>query len=136
MRITSFFVRLARAANQSQEVNEVLLRELDISKVDLDELLDYRGKKVAPRSNNYEDDGTWIWVSLVSECRLVIAHIIGERNQNTANMIIAETAKRLASVPLYVTDGLKFYIQALLEQYGKWIRFESSGLREDQGVLG
>lgn len=68
-------------------------------------------------------------MSLVSECRLVIAHIIGERNQNTANMIIAETAKRLASVPLYVTDGLKFYIQALLEQYGKWIRFESSGLR-------
>ena len=59
----------------------------------------------------------------------MIAHIIGERNQNTANMIIAETAKRLASVPLYVTDGLKFYIQALLEQYGKWIRFESSGLR-------
>ena len=59
----------------------------------------------------------------------MIAHIIGERNQNPANMIIAETAKRLASMPLYVTDGLKFYIQALLEQYGKWMRFESSGLR-------
>ena len=59
----------------------------------------------------------------------MISHIIGERNQNTAIMIIAETAKRLATVPLYVTDGLKFYIQALLEQYGKWIRFESSGLR-------
>jgi IS1 family transposase len=68
-------------------------------------------------------------MSLASECRLVIAQIIGERNQTMANMIIAETAKRLASVPLYVTDGLKFYIQALLEQYGKWIRFESSGLR-------
>ena len=59
----------------------------------------------------------------------MIAHITGERNQNTANLIVAETAKRLTSVPLYVTDGLKFYIQALLEQYGKWIRFESSGLR-------
>jgi IS1 family transposase len=66
---------------------------------------------------------------MASECRLVVAHIIGERNQNTANMIIAETAKRLASVPFYVTDGLKFYIQALLAQYGKWIKFESSGLR-------
>jgi YVTN family beta-propeller protein len=32
-------------------------------------------------------------------------------------------------VPLYVTDGLKFYIKAFLDQYGKWIRFESSGLR-------
>jgi hypothetical protein len=59
----------------------------------------------------------------------VIAHIIGERKQNTAKMIVAETAKRLTSVPPYVTDGLKFYIQALLEQYGKWIWFESSGLR-------
>ena len=68
-------------------------------------------------------------MSFASECRLVIAQVIGERNQNTANMIIAETAKRLATMPLYVTDGLKFYIQALLEQYGKWIRFESSGLR-------
>ena len=70
-------------------------------------------EKVAPKSNNYEDDGTWIWVSLAWECRLVIAHITGKRNQNTANMIIAETAKRLASVPFYVTDDLKFYIQAL-----------------------
>jgi hypothetical protein len=50
-------------------------------------------KKIAPRSNNYQDDGTWIWVSLVSECRLVIAQLIGERNQNMANLIIAETAK-------------------------------------------
>ena len=37
---------LARAAYQSEEVNEVLLRELDISKVELDELWTIVGKKL------------------------------------------------------------------------------------------
>ena len=37
---------LSRAANQSEEVNEVLLRELDISKVELDELWTIVGKKL------------------------------------------------------------------------------------------
>ena len=71
-------------------------------------------------------------MSLASECRLVIAQIIGERNQTMANMIIAETAKRLASVPLYVTDGLKIYIQALLEQYGKFLIITLDMLRSSR----
>jgi transposase len=37
---------LARAADQSEEVNEVLLRELDISKVELDELWTVVEKKL------------------------------------------------------------------------------------------
>ena len=37
---------LSRAANQSEEVNEVLLRELDISKVELDELWTIVEKKL------------------------------------------------------------------------------------------
>jgi len=37
---------LSRAAGQSEEVNEVLLRDLDISKVELDELWTIVGKKV------------------------------------------------------------------------------------------
>jgi len=37
---------LARAAEQSEDVNELLLRELDISKVELDELLTFVGKRL------------------------------------------------------------------------------------------
>jgi transposase len=37
---------LARAAEQSEDVNELLLRELDISKVELDELWTIVGKKL------------------------------------------------------------------------------------------
>jgi IS1 family transposase len=70
----------------------------------------------------YEDTGTWVWVSYASECRLVLAHEIGERKQYVANELIQTTKERLASLPLFVSDGLKFYAIALLKSYGqeKW----------------
>jgi IS1 family transposase len=66
----------------------------------------------------YEDDGTWVWVSFASESRLVVAHAVGERKQYMADKVEETTKKRIASVPLFVSDGLKFYTKALLKSYG------------------
>ncbi len=77
----------------------------------------------------FEDDGTWIWISFASEHRLVLAHAIGERKQTVADKIIEFTKNRLASMPLFVTDGLKFYPNALLKHYGKLISFPLTGRR-------
>jgi IS1 family transposase len=66
---------------------------------------------------------------MAPECRMVLSHAIGERNQMMAREIVAKTARRLASIPLFVTDGLRFYIGALLEQYSQWIKYPSTGKR-------
>ena len=66
---------------------------------------------------------------MASECRMVLAYAVGERNQTTANVIVARTAKILATIPLFVTDGLKFYSRALLEQYGFWRKCPATGKR-------
>jgi IS1 family transposase len=66
---------------------------------------------------------------MVPECRLVLSHAVGERNQMMAQELVAKTAKRLASIPLFVTDGLKFYAKALLEQYGRRIKCPRTGKR-------
>lgn len=79
--------------------------------------------------DKYEDKGTWVWASLVSECRLVIAHLVGERKQYMADKIVAMTRIRLGSMPLFVTDGLKFYTKALLKQYGQLVEFPPTGKR-------
>lgn len=71
----------------------------------------------------YEDDGTWIWVSFASESRLVVAHAVGERKQYIADKVVETTKKRIGSMPLFVSDGLKFYTKALLKSYGKWVTF-------------
>jgi hypothetical protein len=79
--------------------------------------------------DEYEDDGTWVWVSYASECRLVLAHVVGERKQYAADKLIKSTKDRLASIPLFVSDGLKFYATALLNAYGKLKKFPPTGRR-------
>ncbi len=66
---------------------------------------------------------------MASECRMVLSHVVGERNQMMAREIVAKTAESLASIPLFVTDGLRFYAGALLEQYGQWIEYPPTGKR-------
>ena len=86
-------------------------------------------KKVAPRIET-EDDGTWMWISFAPESRLIIDFIIGPRKQYVADELIEATDKHLSdSRPLFVTDGLKFYAEALLKKYGKWIKFPKTGKR-------
>jgi IS1 family transposase len=82
-----------------------------------------------PKKDEYEDEGTWIWLSMACESRLLLAHYVGPRTQKTANQLVAKTARRLASIPLFVTDGLKFYKKALLNQYYEVIKYPSTGKR-------
>jgi IS1 family transposase len=91
--------------------------------------LDVCWEKRVPKNQEFEDDCTWIWVSMAHECRLVLSHAVGERNRMMARELVAKTAERLTSIPLFVTDGLKFYASALLEQYGQWISFIPTGKR-------
>ena len=91
--------------------------------------MDFRGEKTLPKKDEYEDEGTWIWLSMACESRLLLAHCVGPRTQKTANQIVAKTARRLASIPLFVTDGLKFYKNALLNQYFEIIKYPPTGKR-------
>lgn len=71
----------------------------------------------------YEDDGTWIWLSVAPEYRTVIADSIGERKQYVADEIMNKTSERIGSKPLFVTDGLKFYTKALLKTFNIVVEF-------------
>ena len=77
----------------------------------------------------YEDDGTWIWVSFAPEYRMIITHSVGERKQYVADEIVNKTCERIGSKPLFVTDGLKFYTRALLKKFSKLVEFPRTGKR-------
>ena len=79
---------------------------------------------------NYEDDGSWMWVAFAPSCRLIVDFAIGPRKQYVADGFVESTAKRLSeSLPLFVSDGLKFYEKALLKQFGKLIEYPRTGKR-------
>ncbi|MGD9778130.1 MAG: IS1 family transposase, partial [Methanosarcina sp.] len=52
------------------------------------------------------------------------------RKQYVADELVKITDKHLSDLkPLFVTDGLKFYAEALLEKYGKLVEFPKTGKR-------
>jgi IS1 family transposase len=71
-----------------------------------------------------------MWVSFASESRLIIDFVLGPRKQYVADELIEVTDKHLSdSKPLFITDGLKFYAEALLKKYGEWMEFPRTGKR-------
>jgi len=66
---------------------------------------------------------------MAADSRLVLSHVVGERSQESADRLVKRTAQCLKLLPLFVTDGLKFYKNALLKQYGKLKSFERTGKR-------
>lgn len=91
--------------------------------------MDLCRKKTLPKDGEFEDEETWVWISIAASSRLVLSHVIGERSQEIADSLVANTAKHLGSMPLFVTDGLKFYSSALLKQYGQLRAFPRTGKR-------
>lgn len=59
----------------------------------------------------------------------MLSHVVGERSQESADRIVSRTARCLKALPLFVTDGLKFYKTALLNQYGRLQSFTRTGKR-------
>ena len=79
---------------------------------------------------NYEDDGSWMWVAFAPSYRLIVDFAIGPRKQYVADEFVKSAAKRLSeSLPLFVSDGLKFYEKALLKQFGKIEEYPRTGKR-------
>lgn len=71
-----------------------------------------------------------MWVSFAPEFRLIIDFILGPRKQYVADELVKITDKHLSNLkPFFVTDGLKFYAEALLKMYGKLLEFPKTGKR-------
>ena len=66
---------------------------------------------------------------MATESRLVLSHVVGERSQKIADQLVTNTVKRLKSIPLFATDGLKLYTIALRKQCGKLKQFAPTGKR-------
>lgn len=80
--------------------------------------------------NYIDDEGAWLWISFAPQSRLIIDFTIGPRKQYVANRLVELTDKCLSGLkPLFISDGLRFYSEALLQKYGKWVEFPRTGKR-------
>jgi hypothetical protein len=66
----------------------------------------------------------WVWVALDPATKLLLAIEVGARTLAMAQCLVHQVAQVLAPdcVPLFLTDGFKAYLTAVLTHYGRWVQ--------------
>jgi IS1 family transposase len=74
----------------------------------------------------------WVWTAMDPVSKLIVAWDVGPRTLAMAQRLVHQVRQVLAPacVPLFLTDGFREYVTALVGHYGQWIQPER---RQDKG---
>jgi IS1 family transposase/transposase-like protein len=64
----------------------------------------------------------WVWVAMDPVCKLILAVDVGERTLAMTQRLVHQVTQVLAPdcAPLFLTDGFREYLTALVTPYGEW----------------
>jgi len=116
---------LDRAAQHCRLVMLYLWHDLPVTECQLDELWSFvhtKEQNLATAQLVRETYGdAWVWVAFAPVWRLVVAFVVGKRNQANANLLLERVEYVTdATIPFFTSDQLAEYRTALLQVYGQW----------------
>jgi IS1 family transposase len=125
---------LHRVACHCRTVMLYFWHDLHVSECQLDELWSFVHTKEAhlPGAKLYCDTygDAWVWIAFAPVWRVVVAFVIGKRDQAGADLLLARVAHVTDdSIPLFTSDQLPAYRHALLHTYGEWYHPPRQGRR-------
>jgi hypothetical protein len=123
---------LVEAADQLQAFSRHVLHDMRVRQVQLDELFALLSAvkdgtvSEAEAIERLERSPQWVWVAMDPESKLLLAIDVGHRTLAMAQRLIHHVAQVLAPdcAPLFLTDGFREYLTALLTHYGHWVQPE------------
>jgi IS1 family transposase len=129
---------LVEAAEQLTAFSTYFLCDLHVRQLQLDELYAVlREVKTGALSddeaiNRLERSPYWVWTVMDPESKLLVVIDVGPRTLAMAQHVVHQVVQVLAPdcVPLFVTDGFRAYMTALLTHFGRWIH---PPRRQDKG---
>jgi len=121
---------LVEAAEQLRAFSQNVLHDVRAQQVQLDELFALLSAvkdgavSAAEAIARLERTPQWVWVAMDPESKLVLAIDVGERTLAMAQRVVHHVTQVLAPdcAPLFLTDGFREYVTALLTHYGHWVR--------------
>jgi IS1 family transposase len=131
---------LVEAAEHLQAFSRHFLHDMHVNQVQLDELFallsavkDGEGNE-ADAIARLERTPQWVWVALDPESKGLLAIDVGDRTLAMAQRLVHHVAQVLAPdcAPLFLTDGFREYLTALLTHYGDWVQ---PPRRQDKGPM-
>ena len=117
---------LAKAGEQAKKVHHALVKNVEVSECQLDEMWSFVGKKEKNLDSVEKLElifgDAWIWIAFDAINKIVLAYVIGKRTQPHAISLLEEVKRVTVRIPdLFSSDQLDQYTKALLEVYGKLV---------------
>jgi IS1 family transposase len=121
---------LVEAAEQLQAFSRHVLHAVRVRQVQLDELFALLSAvkdhevSAADAIARLERMPRWVWVAMDPESKVLLAIDVGARTLAMAQRVVHQVAQVLAPdcAPLFLTDGFREYMTALLTHYGQWVQ--------------
>src|SRR5262249_4602035 len=131
---------LGEAAGQRRAFSQHFLHGIRLRQIQLDELFALLSAvkdgavSEADAIARLERMSQWVWVAIDPESKLLLVLDVGERTLALAQRVVHQIAQVLAPdcAPLFLTDGFRAYLTALLTHYGYWVQ---PPRRQDKGPL-
>jgi IS1 family transposase len=121
---------LVEAADQLRAFSHYFLHDLHFTQVQMDELYALLSAIKAGEGSEadaierLERSPQWVWVAMDPETKLLLAIDVGNRTLAMAQRVVHQVVQVLAPdcAPLFLTDGFREYMTALLTHYGYWLQ--------------
>src|SRR5882724_2993436 len=121
---------LVDVAEHATAFSQYFLHDVRVNQVQLDELFALLSAVKAGEVTESEAitrlsrSPHWVWTAMDPVTKLLLAIDAGERTLAMAQGVVHQVAQVLAPdcVPLFLTDGFREYITALLTHYGQWVQ--------------
>jgi len=121
---------LIEAAEQLRAFSQHFLHDVRVQQVQLDELfallsaVQAGAVSEAEAIERLERSPQWVWVAMDPESKLLLTRDVGERTLAMAQRVVHHVAQVVAPdcAPLFLTDGFREYLTALLTHYGQWVQ--------------
>jgi IS1 family transposase len=121
---------LVEAAEHLRAFSQYFLHDVRVTQVQLDELYALlsavkNGEISAGEAvERFDRSPNWVWVAMAPESKLLLAIDVGERTLAMAQRVVHQVVQVLAPdcAPLFLTDGFREYLTALLTHYGHWVQ--------------
>ena len=116
---------LNRASQHCRLVMLFLWQQLHVIECQLDELWSFvhtKERNLSTAKLLCEDYGdAWVWIAFAPQWRLILAFVVGKRNQESANRLLQRVDHVTdTTIPFFTSDQLPEYRTALLDVYGQW----------------
>ena len=121
---------LVEAAEQLRAFSAYVLCKVHVTQLQLDELYAVLSAvkdgelNEAKAIRRLSRSPHWVWVAIDPATKLLLAIDVGERTLATAQRFVHHVTQVLAPdcAPLFLTDGFRAYLTALLTHFGHWMQ--------------